>query len=114
MVLAMTQWHLDRMSPCGTAAAYDRHVKRKEPKDDACRAANARRKREARATTGKARRQALLALAELHPAEYHALHAKALRYSRQQQAADPTRKARMLALRALAELFPDDLAQAHP
>ncbi|MGW6009665.1 WhiB family transcriptional regulator [Streptomyces sp. NPDC055210] len=30
------------LEPCGTRAAYQRHVRRKEPIDDACRAANTR------------------------------------------------------------------------
>lgn len=36
------------LKPCGTPAAYARHVKRGEPVDDACRAAGARYSREAR------------------------------------------------------------------
>jgi len=37
------QW---RVAPCGTRAAYQRHVRKGEPIDDACRAANAAGKRE--------------------------------------------------------------------
>ncbi|WP_141689476.1 WhiB family transcriptional regulator [Streptomyces sp. DI166] len=32
----------DRAAPCGTRAAYQRHLRRGEPVDEACRAANAR------------------------------------------------------------------------
>ena len=37
------------LSPCGTQGAYDRHIRRKEPIDDACRKAHADRRREDRA-----------------------------------------------------------------
>ncbi|WP_262402286.1 hypothetical protein, partial [Actinomadura sp. CNU-125] len=37
---------MTRRAPCGTAAAYLRHIKRHEPTDTACKAAWAARKRE--------------------------------------------------------------------
>lgn len=37
------------LAPCGTQAAYDRHVRRKEPVDEACRQAHADRRRADRA-----------------------------------------------------------------
>ena len=38
------------LAPCGTPAAYDRHVRKKEPIDQACKDANARAAREYRRT----------------------------------------------------------------
>lgn len=43
-------------APCGTRAAYQRHLRRREPIDDACRAANARSAGHYR-RTGSTRRQ---------------------------------------------------------
>lgn len=37
------------LAPCGTQGAYDRHIRRKEPIDEACRKAHADRRREDRA-----------------------------------------------------------------
>lgn len=39
-----------QLAPCGTPAAYDRHVRKKEPIDQACRDANARAARAYRNT----------------------------------------------------------------
>ena len=40
-------------SPCGTKAAYERHLRHKEPVDDACRLANTKAQRKTRAEARK-------------------------------------------------------------
>lgn len=47
-------------SPCGTAAAYDRHCRLKEPIDDACRAAHKEKNRAARARQRGAEAEAVV------------------------------------------------------
>ena len=42
----MPPWMYAEKQPCGTTAAYDRHIKHNEPACRACRQANARRWRE--------------------------------------------------------------------
>ena len=43
----------DYPAPCGTKAAYERHLRRKEPVDDACRLANTKAQRKTRAEARK-------------------------------------------------------------
>ena len=43
----------DYPAPCGTKAAYERHLRRKEPVDDACRLANTQAQRDTRAAARK-------------------------------------------------------------
>ena len=43
----------DYPAPCGTKAAYERHLRRKEPVDDECRLANTKAQRKTRAEARK-------------------------------------------------------------
>lgn len=73
----------DTAPPCGTYAAYQRHKRKREPSDDACREANRRYSAERRASSpaargydrqyNHARTRALEELGRKHPAELHRL-----------------------------------------
>ncbi|HEY8378102.1 MAG TPA: hypothetical protein VIK91_16510 [Nannocystis sp.] len=63
-----------QVQPCGTKAAYERHRRRREPVDDACRSAHNRYVR----TRMRARYRAARRLAELYPDTYAALYANEL------------------------------------
>jgi hypothetical protein len=68
--------------PCGTNTAYARHIRAGEPTDPACREAHNAYQREhyaLRRRVSEARLQALEALSYLHPQEYAALYAAAIR-----------------------------------
>lgn len=70
-------------APCGTNAAYARHIVRREPVDQACRDAHNAygrdRNRTGRARRKRARQAAVEALQHRHAEEYAALYAAALR-----------------------------------
>ena len=74
------------LQPCGTDAAYARHIRRREPVDEACQEAHRHYGRVrysikflAKSRLRGPRYQALEALIHRHRAEYAELYAKALR-----------------------------------
>jgi hypothetical protein len=78
-----TPWSNTTLLPCGTHAAYRRHIRRGEPVDGAC--TEARRKyqrdngRRPSPATQAARAAALEVLAHRHPEEFRRLYAAELR-----------------------------------
>ncbi|WP_395109829.1 hypothetical protein [Actinomadura sp. SCN-SB] len=63
------------LKPCGTTAAYQRHLRRGETPCDACREASNAENRgsERHKQWGRARMRALVALSEIYPDVYNAL-----------------------------------------
>lgn len=103
------------LQPCGTRAAYIRHIRQDEDACEACLAANNECGREERAVYSRAKTRAFCALKRSHPALYDVLlEAEQVRERRRNGGRlDPKAKARarQAAYRALARELPEEMAR---
>lgn len=101
------------LKPCGTRAAYVRHLRLDEEACEPCLIANAERGREERAVYSRARTRAVVKLKQAQPDLFDALHAvERARERRRSRVWDVKARdrARQAAYRALARELPEEFA----
>jgi hypothetical protein len=101
------------LKPCGTVAAYLRHLRYDGEACEACLQANNDRGREERAVYGRAKARAMATLKKAHPDVFDSLHGAERERERRRVGGPLDRhargRARQAAYRALARELPEEM-----